>query len=429
MKKQRKDMLVLGFALFSMFFGAGNVIFPPFLGMEAGPQWLSGFFCYYMADIGLALVALFAMLHCNTDLDGITKRIGKIPAVALSVAIILCIGPLLAIPRTAASTFEMSVLPIFSGFSPVLFSILFFALIFLLCMKESSVVDIVGKILTPALFVGLLVLIIKGIVDPLGAVSVTPKIANVPASGILAGYQTMDVLAALVFGVLVLHTAEEKGYTSRSDKFKVVGGGGVVAGVGLLIVYAGLTYLGASVSGMYDSTINRSQLIIAIVESLLGRAGTILFGIVVALACITTAVALVSSTAAYFERLSNKKIRYTWLVAAMCGFSAVVSNFGLDQIVSLASPILNIVYPAALTLIALSLVGKHIHNDNIFKFATLGAFLTAVLETLAAAGVPAVGLVAKLPLSAFGFGWVLPAVIFGLVGACIRAPKTAEQAA
>lgn len=213
MKKHLQDSLVIGFALFSMFFGAGNVIFPPYLGLESGPEWLAGFFSYFMADIGLALLAMFAILRQGSP-DGITARIGRIPSTALMCAIVLCIGPMLAIPRTAATTYETSLAPLVSGFSPALFSILFFLLILLLCVRETAVVDIVGKILTPALLIGLLILIVVGVVNPIGPVGEQPLVENVAATGVEAGYQTMDVLAAIVFGYIILKSAREKGHTT-----------------------------------------------------------------------------------------------------------------------------------------------------------------------------------------------------------------------
>ena len=149
-----RDVIVVGFALFSMFFGAGNVIFPPYLGMESGQQWLAGFSAYYIADIGLALLGMFALLRVGSS-EAVLHRVGRVPAEILMCAIILCIGPMVAIPRTSASTFEMAIAPNLPGVSPVLFSILFFAVILALCIKESAVVDIVGKILTPLLLVGL----------------------------------------------------------------------------------------------------------------------------------------------------------------------------------------------------------------------------------------------------------------------------------
>ena len=193
MKKPLKDSFTLA-SLFSMFFGAGNVIFPPYLGLESGPHWLLGFISYYIADIGLALLAMFAILRQGSP-EKVTSRIGKVPSVLLMCAIVLCIGPMLAIPRTAATTFETSVTPLVSGVSPVLFSVLFFLLILLLCVRERAVVDIVGKILTPALLIGLLILIVVGVVSPIGPVGDQALVENVAATGIEAGYQTMDVLA------------------------------------------------------------------------------------------------------------------------------------------------------------------------------------------------------------------------------------------
>ena len=231
MKKHLQDSLVIGFALFSMFFGAGNVIFPPYLGLESGPEWLAGFFSYFMADIGLALLAMFAILRQGSP-DGITARIGRIPSTALMCAIVLCIGPMLAIPRTAATTYETSLAPLVSGFSPALFSILFFLLILLLCVRETAVVDIVGKILTPALLIGLLILIVVGVVNPIGPVGEQPLVENVAATGVEAGYQTMDVLAAIVFGYIILKSAREKGHTTPGAQLRVVSGASLVAGIG-----------------------------------------------------------------------------------------------------------------------------------------------------------------------------------------------------
>ena len=234
-----RDIIVVGFALFSMFFGAGNVIFPPYLGMEAGPQWLAGFSTYFIADIGLALLGMFALLRVGSS-EAVTLRVGKVPSEILMCAIILCIGPMVAIPRTSATTFEMAIAPNLSGVSPVLFSVLFFAVILALCIKESAVVDIVGKILTPLLLLGLFAIIIKGIVTPLGDIAALPQIANVAVTGIKAGYQTMDALAALPFGIIVLQSVTAKGYDNGKKQFRVVSGAAVLAGVLLLAVYMGL---------------------------------------------------------------------------------------------------------------------------------------------------------------------------------------------
>ena len=420
-----RDIIVVGFALFSMFFGAGNVIFPPYLGMESGPQWLLGFSAYFIADIGLALLGVFALLRVGSS-EAVTLRLGKIPAELLMCAIILCIGPMVAIPRTSATTFEMAIAPNIPGVSPVLFSVLFFALILALCIKESAVVDIVGKVLTPLLLVGLFAIIIKGIVTPLGEIAALPQIANAAVTGIKAGYQTMDALAALPFGIIVLQSVTAKGYDSGRKQFRVVGGAAVLAGVLLLCVYMGLAYLGATVSAQYTSDIGRAQLIMALVEALMGKVGVILFGVVVGLACVTTAIALTSSAAAYFAELCRGKVSYKVFVIAICVFSAVVSNLGLDRIVAVAAPVLDVIYPPTLVLIFISLLAPRL-PDRVSRGAAIGALLTSVLCALNANGIH-IPFMANLPLYDLGLSWLLPAVIFGLAASLLSGRSQAREA-
>lgn len=412
-----KDCIVVGFALFSMFFGAGNVVFPPYLGMQSGTQWFSGFLFYFVADIGLAMMALFAILR-NNGPDRITGHIGRIPSTVLMSAIILCIGPMLAIPRTAATTYEMAIAPLTSAVSPVVFSVLFFVVILLLSVKESAVVDIVGKVLTPLLLLGLLVLIAKGVISPLGKITSAPVVSGVAATGIRAGYQTMDVLAAMAFGIIVLKSAQEKGYEDGKGKTKMISGAALLAGVLLLLVYLGLTYLGATVAGRFNIHITRAELVIHIVEMLLGRAGLVIFGVVVALACMTTAVALVSSSASFFAKLCRGKVKYSVFVIVICVFSAVVSNLGLDRIVAIASPVLDVVYPPTLVLIVLSLFGDRVHNW-VHRSAVIGALLTSVLNTVSTYGVR-MPFLQKLPLASLGLGWIVPAAVFGLVAFVVQ---------
>lgn len=419
-----RDIIVVGFALFSMFFGAGNVIFPPYLGLESGSQWVSGFATYFIADIGLAMLAMFALLRVGSS-EAVVSRVGQIPAAVLMSAIILCVGPMVAIPRTSATTYEMAIVPNLSGVSPVVFSILFFALILALCIKESAVVDIVGKILTPLLLLGLFAIIIKGVITPLGEPSALPQIANVAVTGIKAGYQTMDALAALPFGIIVLQSVTAKGYDSGRKQFRVVGGSAVLAGILLLAVYMGLAYLGATVSAQYTNDIGRAQLIMVIIEALMGKVGMVLFGVVVGLACVTTAVALTSSAAAYFTELCRGKVSYKVFVIAICVFSAVVSNLGLDRIVAVAAPVLDVIYPPTLVLIFISLLAPHL-PDRISRGGAIGALLTSVLCTLTANGV-AIPLVESLPLYDLGLSWLIPAAVFGLAASLLRGHARKEE--
>ena len=428
-KKHVTDSIVVGFALFAMCFAASNVVFPPYIGMHAGEQWANGFLFYFIADIGLALVAMFAILHAG-GADNITGRIGHVASKVLMCAVILCIGPMVAIPRTAATTLEMSVTPFFSGMSPVVFSIIFFAVILLLSIKQSAVIDIVGKILTPALLIGLLILIVKGFVSPIGDIVDTGVSASeVTVNGIKSGYQTMEVLAAMAFGIIILSSADEKGYTDSKSAAKMIGIAAALSGVLLMIVYFGLTYLGATASTVFPTDISRANLVIGIVELLLGKAGLIIFAIVIALACITTAVALVSSAASFFAKLANDKISYSVFVVVICVSSAVISNLGLDMIIAIATPVLDIVYPPMLVLILLSWFGDKLHK-SVYVSSVAGSLIASVLATASLYGMN-VPVIDSLPLASLGLGWLTPAAVFVLVAYLVskvefQKPQTAN---
>ena len=417
-KERLHDVLTIGFALFSMFFGAGNVIFPPYLGLQSGRQWLLGFLSYYFADVVLALLALFALLR-EGSAERVMDRVGKKAATLIMTVIILCIGPMLAIPRTAATTYEMAVVPLLPAIPSALFSVLFFALILALSLKESAVVDIIGNSLTPALLLGLAALIVVGIFRPLGGISRSTHVDSVIVNGIQAGYQTLDVLAALVFGAVLIRSASDKGYHDSRSRRHVLEGAAGVAGLLLLLVYVGLAYLGATVSTIHPPSIGRAELVIAIVQSLLGRTGLVIFAIVVALACITTALALVSAAADHFARVA-KKVSYQAFVVIICLFSALVANLGLDTIISIAAPILNVVYPPVLVLVLVSLIAPHMTNA-ICICAVLGALVTSVLCTLDSMGLSMPWL-QRLPLADVDMAWILPAVLCGFAGFLYRLP-------
>ncbi len=429
MTKMHKDILIMGLALFSMFFGAGSVIFPVYLGMGAANQWFLGFNLFFWVDIGIAMLAILVMLLRNSDVEGVMAPLGRIPSIIMITAIILCIGPMLAIPRTGATVFEMAVVPIFGRSGLWLTSLVYFGVVLALSIRETHIVDILGRFLTPALFIGLMILIIKGLIAPIGPIAEVPLFDNVFEKGLIAGYQAMDVLGALAFGVLIIRIVQAKGYTSYSDKMKVVGIGSLIGASGLFIVYCGVTFLGATGSTLFNVDINQGQLLVEIISLLLGRTGVILLGIVISLACMTTAVALVGASAAYFSRLSGNKLSYAQVATVVCVFSAVVSNIGLTAIISLAAPILMIVYPGALVMIFLTLFHKQINNNNIFRSAVLAAVIVSALEVAHTNGFPT-GFVLKLPLSYYGFGWVVPAAICGALGGLVKTkPGPALEAA
>ncbi|MDR1774321.1 MAG: branched-chain amino acid transport system II carrier protein [Clostridioides sp.] len=419
--KQVKDMVIVGFALFAMFFGAGNLIFPPYLGVLSGVQWWIAFVAFFIADGGLALLGVIAMIKYDGKADEMLARCGKKLGAIIGTAIVLCIGPGIAIPRTAATTYEIGILPNFGqNINPWIFSIIFFAIVIFLSIKPSKVVDIVGSYLTPALLIALAVLIIKGIISPLGEIRQNSLIEAPFAEGISQGYQTMDALAAVIFASVIIISIIAKGYKTNEEKFKMTIGAGVVASIGLALVYGGLAYLGATVSNQYGAEVQQTALVVAITNALLGSGGKMLLGLIVALACLTTAIGLSSAAGNYFSDLSKGKLKYEHVVIVVCVFSAIVSNFGVSTIIQVAAPILSLVYPATVTMIILSLFTDKIKNDNVYKFGVYFALIVSILSIISGYSWGSwAGFINKLPLTSLGFNWVVPVIIGCLLGAFV----------
>ena len=413
-----RDIIVVGFALFSMFFGAGNVIFPPFLGLESGSQWASGFAAYFIADIGLAMLAMFALLRVGSS-EAVVSRVGQIPAAVLMSAIILCVGPMVAIPRTSATTYEMAIVPNLSGVSPVVFSILFFALILAAVHQGIRRGGHRGQDPDAAAA--------AGPVRPSSSRASSPRWVSPPPCPRSPTWPSPASRPAIRPWTRWPPCPSASSCCRASPPRATTAAENSSAWWAALPCWRVsccwpctwvLTYLGATVSAQYTNDIGRAQLIMVIIEALMGKVGMVLFGVVVGLACVTTAVALTSSAAAYFTELCRGKVSYKVFVIAICVFSAVVSNLGLDRIVAVAAPVLDVIYPPTLVLIFISLLAPHL-PDRISRGAAIGALLTSVLCTLTANGV-AIPLVENLPLYDLGLSWLIPAAVFGLAASLLR---------
>ncbi|TQQ84621.1 branched-chain amino acid transport system II carrier protein [Peptacetobacter hominis] len=422
-QKSKKDILVFGFALFAMFFGAGNLIFPPYLGIITGPQWLVSFIGFTLADAGLALLAVMAATKFDGDINRMFSRAGTKLGIAIGCADILCIGPLLAIPRTGATTYEMGIMPLFGDKIPVaIFCAVFFIITYVLTIKPSKVIDIVGQFLTPALLIALAVIIVKGVINPLGPIIEEPMIDGVVAEGIAQGYQTMDAFAAIALASVLIVSMNEKGYSTTKEKLTAILKSGAVACVGLALVYGGLCYLGATVSTFNDVNAVQTQVIVNITQGLLGNIGKSVLAVAVALACLTTSIGLTSATGQYFTNLTKGKISYTTVVTIVCVFSACMASIGVGAIIKFASPILSIVYPPTIVMIVLAFFTEKIKNDNVFKFSVYMSILISVLTVAGSYGI-SVPIVNSLPFASLGFNWIVPVVIAGIIGNFIKTGK------
>lgn len=410
-----KDIMAVGLTMFAIFFGAGNLIFPPYLGRMTGAEWFLGFFFFFIVDIGVSMIAIFATIRSNDlSMTGIPSRLGKKMATVVAIIIATCLAPCLCVPRTAATTFEMGWSQMFPSLSIWVFSFIFFAIVCFLTIRPSKVVDIVGNYLTPILVICILVLIVLGIVDPIGPIAEESTVVTIK-EGIINGYQTMDPLGVGLIIVAIMGAVTEKGYATKDVQGRLLARAALLAGILLFVIYGGLTHLGSTVSSGGYEDYNQAALLVAITEELLGTWGVIMMAVIVLFACLTTAIGLTSGFAGTLEKLTNGKCKYKTVVIVMSVFSFVVSNAGIDKIISVAAPILSVIFPCFITMSVLMFFGKYIKNDNVIRVATLFAFVISLSDVLAGFGLP-LTYTQYLPLHEYSLGWILPAVIGGIIG-------------
>ncbi len=412
MKNKLKDSIIIGLALFAMFFGAGNLIFPPQIGIEAGGLWKEAAFGFFITGIGLPLLGIFAAVKGGEALKNFQPKVGKAVIMSFSIVVALTLS-FVAIPRTGATTHEMGFSMFFPEISPILSSIVFFAITLALAYKPTGIIDRIGKFLTPVLVVMLGTIIVKGIIDPIN-IPETAYTGNTFALGFFGGYQTMDALGALIFGGIVLNTFREKGYTKLSDQLKMTAVSGGIAALGLALVYGGLMYLGSTTVGVVSPEVQKTTLTVMISSLLLGRTGTWMLGIGVSFACLTTSVGLVATIADYFSDVSKGKMRYEVTVIVLCVASAFIAVLGVDGIVSVAGPILVVVYPIAILLILFILIDGFVDKPVVYKTTIVTAFTFSLLQGISEAGI-FVNIINnalnQIPLNDVGFPWLIPAVV------------------
>ncbi len=414
-KIKGKDILAVGLTMFAIFFGAGNLIFPPYLGRITGSEWFLGFFFFFIVDVGVSMLAIFATIRSrDLSMTGVPSRLGKKAATIVAIIIATCLAPCLAVPRTAATTFEMGWAQMFPSLSIWVFSFIFFAVVCFLTIRPSKVVDIVGNYLTPILVLCILILLILGIVDPIGPIALTSQVETIK-EGIINGYQTMDPLGIGLVIVAIMGAITEKGYTTQEMQASLLTKAAIIAGVLLFIIYGGLSYLGATVSSGGFEDYNQAALVVALTQELMGTWGVVMLSVIVLFACLTTAIGLTSGFAGTLEKLTGGKCKYKVTVIVMSIFSFVVSNAGISTIISVAAPILSVVFPCFITMTVLMFFGKYIKNDNVIRFATAFAFVISLSEVLTSLGIP-LTYTRMLPLAQYQCAWIVPAIVGGIIG-------------
>ena len=417
-----KTAVIVGFAIFAMLFGAGNIIFPPYIGVVAGESWFLGFVAYFVADIGLAIMAILALLTSNTidRFESIFTRLGPITSRVFTGGIMLSVC-YLAGPRTCTVSYELGVVPVAGENLPLwVYSIAYFVVAWLFCVRESKMIDYIGKYLTPALVIGLIGLIIVGFVSPLGPTDTPPKIDNVWYMGLMSGYQTMDCAAAVICGYIVAQDLTNKGYATVQAKIRAIVYASGIVGLLMFIVYGGLCYIGATASTIYDVDVQHGRLVVSIFQSLLGYGGSVFLGLVVALACLSTGTALAGASATFLVKVSNNRLKYNVVVTLICFSFALIANIGLSNILTIAVPVILVLFPSFLTMVILGLFDGKIKNANIYKISVGFVFTYSFLEVMKNYGVEFANVIEVLPLQEHGFGWFFPAVFGAGLGFFIK---------
>ena len=418
--KKLTNVLTLGFALFAMFFGAGNLLLPPLIGVEVGSNYFVAMLAFGLTGILLPFTGVLSVVFSGNSFNDLGHRVNKHLAAILGTIIMACIGPLIAIPRTAATTYEVGLKPFFPDLNPIWGSVIFFAITLALAIRPSRVVDVIGNYLTPVLLVLLALLIVVGIVHPTANLE-TSRMTMVESfsRGFIEGYQTLDVLASVIFAGIIINAARDKGYTDTKSKTQVVIVSGLLSTTCLLFVYGGLIYLGAT-SGITDSSISRAELLIDISRNILGDYGLVAIALCMAFACLTTSIALTTAVASFFSQLSKGKLSYT-VVAIICTvISFGLSVKGVDEIINFAYPPLAFVYPITITLVIyIVLFGKIIQSKTPYIGALLASSIVATLGLLKLLGFLNEDIVLglnKIPFFEYDLGWIVPSVIGFVIG-------------
>lgn len=429
-KLHGKNLLLVGFTLFSMFFGAGNLIFPPFLGAQAGTATWPAFVGFAMSAIGLPVLGVIAVARSG-GLSALAGRVHPRFAAVFTLLIYLSIGPCLAIPRTASTSFEMFA-PIIGGGTAkqAVYSVVFFAVAFLVALRPDKLTDRLGKILCPTLIVLIVVLFAGCLIAPVAAHygAVQSNYAFLPvAAGFLGGYQTMDTIAALNFGAIIALNIRAKGIEEDGQVVRGTIRAGWIAGALLLTIYAMLTHAGALSGAAFPSGETGADTLSSLANAMFGTPGLVLLAAIFLIACLNTCIGLISCVSEYFHGLFPR-VSYRAFAAFFSAASMVVSNIGLAGIIRLSTPVLNAIYPAAIVLIALSFVPQLSSFRLVYPLTVGLTCVQSVTEALAHSGavIPFwTNAVTALPLTAAGFGWVLPALVGLLLGLVLsRRPQT-----
>ena len=439
----KQKILVAG-TLFGMFFGAGNLIFPVHLGQLAGRNVIPAMAGFIITAVGIPILGVAAIGNTHSDgLQSLANKVGKGYGYFFTCLLYLTIGPFFAIPRCATTSFTTGIAPMLGGnvkesTALLIFSLLFFLLVLIFSLRPAKITVWIGKIINPLFLIFLAVLVLAALLNPSTAVSAVQPVEayenGALFSAFIEGYGTMDAIAGLAFGIVVIDIIRSMGVTEDSAIAKDVLRSGILTGILMAVIYIATILMGAQSRGLFETSENGGIALAQISNHYLGSLGSIVLALTITFACLKTSIGLVTSCSETFERMFPKALPYKAWAIIFTVFSLVVSNFGLSKIIEYSVPVLMFLYPLAITLIALALCGNVFNHDKTVYVSvtafTLAAAIFDLIKTLPAGLQESMHLESIvgfarniLPWFDLNLGWVVPAIAGLLVGLIIRKMK------
>lgn len=429
------QMLAIGGMLFSMFFGAGNLILPPLLGLQSGTSYMPAMIGFLVAGIGLPVLAIIALALCG-GLRELAARVNPVFASIFVALVYLTVGPFLAIPRSASTSFEMvrpllpEDMPISPEIAAVIFSIVFFGIAFLLALHPGLLSNIMGKFSAPLLILLIILLVGSAIFAPVGGAQapVEPYTGNALSEGFLNGYQTTDLLAAMCFGIVVAVNVRESGADTPGKTVAAISAAGLIAGFLMGVIYVALGIVGVTMASTLPDATNGATILATAAEMHFGPAGSVLIAAIFLIATLNVSTALVTCCAEYFNVICPKIPLAGW-AAIFASFSCLVSLIGLDAILQFSIPFLDALYPPAIVLVLLGIFRSKTDSVRmIWPCAVLTTAAISVCVSLRDVALPTLWLPTDLlPFADMGFAWVVPAIIAAIIGVVWSRAKRATS--
>lgn len=424
-----KDSLVIGFAMFAIFFGAGNLIFPPQIGLVSGAAVIAGLVGMTLTGILLPMMAVASVGNMGYSLRDVTKHVNPwwhILYMVLGLFIIL-FG---TIPRTGAVAYETGLLGIFPDLPPVskwIFLIVFFGLSYVLASNKSNVVDKIGKLVTPVLLIALLIIIVLSVINPIGT-SQGGTVDNAFVNGLLTAYNTGDVGTGLVCAGIFISAIRSKGYTERKAFRSVLFQTIFVAFIILLVVYGGLYIMGTQATTLFAPDTDNTVLLVGLIKRIGGYTAIVVLSIAVIFACFTTAAGMIATGSDWVDTAFKGKVPYKAIAAVITLIILLMASTGASFVIMVAAPIFLFIYPMSIVMTILGVFKKFVPNDGVWKGAIYVATLFSLYDAFAvsrATGLHSIqttgldSLILNIPLAAHGFSWLVPTIIGGIVGGII----------